>query len=191
VQVFKHPIGEIVVSDEVWNRRFSCDLKRCRGSCCVIGDLGAGLLPEEEGRLKGFLPGILPLLSEKNRKFLAQGISEVYHGRIHIREVGRNVPCPFGIFEGNDILLCSLHRFSQESGNPLETMKPFWCQFYPLILVDTPSGCIINLFEGEFCRSIENAPPILMAFGRTIEKLLGKPFIDEVRERYSREGWIS
>lgn len=189
MHVFRHAIGEIIVSDEVWAKRFACDLAGCKGSCCRIGDLGASLLPEEAARLEGMLPRLLPRLPEKNRKFLAvEGLTETYRGRLHIREMARNHPCPLGLIDGHGVLLCSLHDLAEEEGLPVFLVKPVWCQFYPLVLRDTATGCLINVYEAEFCRSLPDAPPILLAFADTLEKTLGPDFVAQVRQRYREEG---
>jgi len=45
-------IDEILVSDEIRNIRFVCDLKMCLGDCCVEGDAGAPLDENEIGILE-------------------------------------------------------------------------------------------------------------------------------------------
>ncbi len=188
MQVFRLPQGEVVVSDEVWNKRFSCDLPRCLGSCCRIGDLGASLLPEEAARLEELLPQILPRLPAKNRTFLEQGLTESYGGRLHIREMARNHPCPLGMVDSQGLLQCSLHGVAEDLGLRVIALKPLWCQLYPLVIRDTATGCLINFYEAEFCRSVDPAPPILLAFSGILEASLGTPFIDQIRETYRREG---
>ncbi|HBI80555.1 MAG TPA: DUF3109 domain-containing protein, partial [Bacteroidales bacterium] len=40
-------IDNKVVSSEILEQRFCCDLPRCKGMCCVHGDSGAPLTPDE------------------------------------------------------------------------------------------------------------------------------------------------
>ena len=40
-------IDNIYISDEVIEEQFVCDLKKCKGGCCVEGDAGAPLTKEE------------------------------------------------------------------------------------------------------------------------------------------------
>ena len=40
-------VGDVLLSSEVFTECFCCDLSACRGQCCVEGDSGAPLLPDE------------------------------------------------------------------------------------------------------------------------------------------------
>ena len=40
-------VGDVLLSSEVLTECFCCDLSACRGQCCVEGDSGAPLLPDE------------------------------------------------------------------------------------------------------------------------------------------------
>ena len=51
-------IDNTLVSLDVLERQFLCDLSHCKGICCVEGDSGAPLLEEEVGELEKALPVI-------------------------------------------------------------------------------------------------------------------------------------
>ena len=36
-----------LISEELFEKRFVCDLSACKGACCEVGDSGAPLEPEE------------------------------------------------------------------------------------------------------------------------------------------------
>ena len=40
-------VGECIVSEDIKDVKFCCDLSKCKGCCCVEGDAGAPLLKEE------------------------------------------------------------------------------------------------------------------------------------------------
>ena len=56
-----------IVSDDVADCRFCCDLSVCKGACCVDGDSGAPLLEEEVAKLEAVLPEVLPLMTDEGR----------------------------------------------------------------------------------------------------------------------------
>ena len=58
-------IGDTLVSLDVVEKFFCCDLDACLGACCIEGDAGAPLSEEEDRRLKELLPEILPHVSQK------------------------------------------------------------------------------------------------------------------------------
>lgn len=55
-------INDTLVSLDVVERFFECDLDTCLGECCIEGDAGAPLLPEEKERLDALLPEVMPYL---------------------------------------------------------------------------------------------------------------------------------
>ena len=49
-------IGKAIVSFDVLTREFVCDLDTCKGCCCIEGDAGCPVTPEEIEKLKEVLP---------------------------------------------------------------------------------------------------------------------------------------
>src|SRR5688572_20794424 len=63
----KFAIGETVVSADLLEKRFVCDLTACRGACCVEGESGAPLEPEELPILKRIYNKVKPFLTDDGR----------------------------------------------------------------------------------------------------------------------------
>mgnify|MGYP006327170587 CR=1 FL=1 len=40
-------VNGVVVSFDVFKEKFLCDLEGCNGACCIEGDAGAPITPEE------------------------------------------------------------------------------------------------------------------------------------------------
>jgi hypothetical protein len=55
-------IGDVIISSDVLERMFVCDVEKCHGACCIIGDSGAPLEAEEASILKTEYPHIKELL---------------------------------------------------------------------------------------------------------------------------------
>lgn len=49
-------IQDTLVSLDVLEKEFCCDLDKCLGSCCIEGDAGAPLTAEEEQKIQTILP---------------------------------------------------------------------------------------------------------------------------------------
>ena len=41
-------IQDVMIAEELKDARFACQLKDCKGGCCIEGDGGAPLEPEEK-----------------------------------------------------------------------------------------------------------------------------------------------
>ena len=52
-------IGDKIVSTQIFERKFVCDLNACKGACCVEGDAGAPLTLEEIDILEEDLEAML------------------------------------------------------------------------------------------------------------------------------------
>lgn len=183
-----HLIGNVTISDEVWETRFACDLPACRGVCCRDGDLGAPITESEAERLSKTLPLVQKYLTREQFSFLSRyGVSELYENTLHVREIAPYHPCPFGFHDKRDVLLCSLHALSLREGKSSLTYKPLWCNLFPMVIRQNAVGWTINMIKIPGCRVPHNPPPLLLYFGPQLEEIFGTPWLKEVREAYARE----
>jgi hypothetical protein len=49
-------IEDKLVTSEIFENNFVCDLNACKGECCVVGDAGAPLEKEEILEIENILP---------------------------------------------------------------------------------------------------------------------------------------
>ena len=71
-------IQDTIVSLDLIERYFCCDLDKCKGQCCIDGDAGAPLTAEEDERIKAILPEIYDdLLPAARRVIDEEGTSYV------------------------------------------------------------------------------------------------------------------
>lgn len=55
-------IGNVLVSFDVFEKKFSCDIARCKGVCCVDGDSGAPLEKGEKKKIERNYPNVKPYM---------------------------------------------------------------------------------------------------------------------------------
>ena len=55
-------LGKTIVSEEIIDNDFVCNLSACKGACCVEGDAGAPLDKEETEILQDIYPKVKPFL---------------------------------------------------------------------------------------------------------------------------------
>ena len=124
-------VGEILVSKDLIEEAFVCDLTRCKGACCVKGDVGAPLEPEEKEILEEIYPKVAPYLPEKGRRAIAdQGT--------HVRDItgSDSTPlvngkeCAFTVFDEKGIASCGIEK-AWEAGE-IDFQKPISCHLYPI-----------------------------------------------------------
>jgi hypothetical protein len=143
-------IGNTLVSEELLEEKFVCDLSRCKGACCVEGVSGA---PLEEGE---------PALLEKNyaafRPFMtAEGIRAVAEQGLHTVDadgdrvtplVGDHGACAYAIFE-NGVAACAIEKAHAAGRSGFQ--KPVSCHLYPGRVTAYKSFEAVNYHAWDIC----------------------------------------
>ncbi len=61
-------IQNTLVSLDVLEKEFCCDLDKCRGCCCIEGDAGAPISDDEVKEVEQILPQLLPDMTKEARE---------------------------------------------------------------------------------------------------------------------------
>jgi len=123
-------IDQVLISDEILEEQFVCDLSRCRGGCCVEGDGGAPLTTEETRVLEEIYEQVAPYLPPES-------VLEIQRQGKFVPdpEAGYATPlvdggiCVYGIVE-NGIVKCGIEKAFNEGKIPFK--KPISCHLYPV-----------------------------------------------------------
>lgn len=127
-------IDNILVSDEVVEKQFVCDLSKCKGGCCEDGDAGAPLDNKELEMVINMFDKIKPYLTEAAIKEVEKKGNFVYD-----REFGWVTPtlesdneiCVYGFREKNGLIKCAFEQAFYDGAIPWK--KPISCHLYPII----------------------------------------------------------
>lgn len=147
-------IDDILVSDDILERKFCCDIQACKGACCVEGAFGAPLEEEEREVLRKILPVVRPLLDESSRQTVdEQGTDTYYPG---MNDYGTTLrpdgACALAVFDENGMASCGVEK-AWEAGNT-DFRKPLSCQLYPIrVFKNRELGyTALNFDEWEICK---------------------------------------
>ena len=124
-------IDNILISDEVVEEQFVCDLSRCLGGCCVDGDCGAPLTKEELPILAELYPRIKHLLPEESIPVIEQQGTAVWddeHGDV-TPTIGGGV-CVYGYRDAAGVVKCAIERAYNEGLT--DWKKPISCHLFPI-----------------------------------------------------------
>lgn len=127
-------IDNVLISDDVVEKQFVCDLGKCKGGCCEDGDAGA---PLENRELK-----IIDEVYEKVKPYLTPtAIEEIEKkGRyVYDREFGWVTPtlptdneiCVYAYRESNGLIKCAFEQAYYDG--VISWKKPISCHLYPII----------------------------------------------------------
>ena len=102
-------VGSALVSLDVIERFFICDLEKCLGACCIEGDAGAPVSEEECRKLKEILPVIWDdLLPEAKAVIERQGVAYVDEEGDLVTSIVNGKDCVFTCYGKNGMCQCAV-----------------------------------------------------------------------------------
>lgn len=133
-------IGNIMVSDEVADEQFACNLTACKGACCWEGDFGAPLATSELSTLEEVYPEVAPYLTDAGRAAIAeQGlytVNEQTNG--HDTPLVDNAACAYMTLNDQGMAMCGIEQ-AQRAG-AISWKKPISCHLYPIRVKTNPAA---------------------------------------------------
>lgn len=170
-------IQDVVVSFDVLKERFLCDLAACRGACCVEGDAGAPLEPDEVARIEEVLPLIWNELSPQAREVIdRQGVAYVDSEGDLVTSIVNGKDCVFTCYDGRGCCYCAIEKACRAGRT--DFLKPVSCHLYPLRVKDFGAFKGVNYHRWSVCKAAvvlgqrENLPvyqflrePLIRKFG--------------------------
>ncbi len=147
-------IKDTLVSLDLIERFFICDLDSCLGACCIEGDAGAPLTEEEYERLCELMPQIYPLLSPAAQKIIEEQGPGYYdeEGDL-VTSIVDGRDCVFTTYAPGGKCLCALEKAHREGNMPF--FKPSSCHLYPVRLKEYADFTAVNLHRWKICKCAE------------------------------------
>lgn len=142
-------IGKTIVSEEILQKEFVCNLSACKGACCVDGDAGAPLEEDEALILKDIFPKIKPFLRK-------EAIATIEAQGTHVvgEEGGLETPllngaeCAYVIFDGKTAL-CGIEQAYNQG--IISWKKPVSCHLYPVRIQQYSEFSAVNYHQWHIC----------------------------------------
>ena len=105
-------IGETLISEDIFDKKFVCDLNACKGECCVAGDSGAPLDKSELAILDKIYPKVKPYMNEKGIAAVDKQGSYVLDsdGDYTTTLVSEGAECAFVFFDEHNIAKCAIEQ---------------------------------------------------------------------------------
>ncbi len=120
-------IQNTLVSLDVLEKEFCCDLERCKGCCCVEGDAGAPVSDEELAVIDKELPSLLPQMTPQAREVVEQqGLSYIDQTGEQVLSIVNGKDCVFARTDNNGWTYCVIEKKGMA--------KPISCHLYPIRL---------------------------------------------------------
>ena len=144
-------IKNTLISFDLIEEMFRCDLAACRGMCCVEGDAGAPVEREELALLEAALPVVWNDLSEQARKVITQqGAAYLDREDEYVTSIVDGKDCVFTCYDNEGICRCALEKAYQAGA--IHFQKPISCHLYPIRVVNYKKFLAINYHTWSVCR---------------------------------------
>ncbi len=125
-------VQDKLVSDDLVEEQFLCNLQACKGACCWEGDSGAPLEAEELPVLESIFESIKPFLSPAGIQAIEQQGTYVWYDENE--EWGTplvdNGPCAYMTLNGAGIAQCGIEQANRAGVTDFK--KPVSCHLYPI-----------------------------------------------------------
>jgi hypothetical protein len=125
-------IDDKIISDDVVEEQFVCDLNACKGACCVEGELGAPLNEAETKILEDIYEKVKPYLLpegiaaiEKQGKWVLTDEEEKYKTPL-MKKGG----CAWMNYDKNGVVICGIEKAYLDG--VVNWKKPISCHLYPI-----------------------------------------------------------
>ena len=143
-------IDDSIISFEVLQKKFTCDLKKCKGACCVHGDSGAPLEDKETEILKDIYPLIKPFMRKEGIEAVEkQGTHVIDSDGDKVTPLVNNKECSYVIFE-NGIAFCAIERAFH--AKKIDFQKPISCHLYPIRITKYKDFEAVNFHHWDICK---------------------------------------
>ena len=143
-------IGKTLISEDILENNFACNLTACKGVCCVDGQSGAPLEPEETEILDSLFEHVRPFLRPEGIQAIeSQGSFVKGEDGEWETPLVNNEECAYVIFDDQGIAKCGLEE--AHSNGATTWKKPISCHLYPVRIKEYSQFTAVNYHQWHIC----------------------------------------
>lgn len=143
-------IGRAIISLDILEKKFLCDLLKCKGACCVEGDSGAPVTEEEVKAIQEVYPEIKGYLPENHQAEIEkQGFAVIDIDGDLVTPLVNNEQCVYSVKE-NGILKCGIEKAFLDGKTTFR--KPVSCHLFPIRITEYKRFDAVNYEQIDICQ---------------------------------------
>ncbi|WP_026451155.1 DUF3109 family protein [Aequorivita capsosiphonis] len=143
-------LGKTIVSEDIIQKDFVCNLNACKGACCIEGEAGAPVTSEEVDILKEIYPKVKPFLRP-------EGIAAIEKQGTHIETemdeletpLVEGKECAYVTFTDKGIASCGIE--DAFNAGAIDFRKPISCHLYPIRVQEYSEFSAVNYHRWPIC----------------------------------------
>lgn len=172
-------IQDKLVTLDLAERHFMCDLDKCLGQCCVEGDAGAPITERELELIKKHLPKVRDMLTPRALERIDEaGVAYIDEEGDLVTQIVDGRDCVFTTYAEGGKCLCAFDKAYREG--LIDWRKPASCHLYPLRIKEYTGFTAVNYHRWKICRCAE-------ALGRAKGVRLYRFMEGPLTEQYGKE----
>jgi hypothetical protein len=143
-------IGKTIVSEDIIEKDFVCNLSACKGVCCVKGDAGAPLENDEIKILEDIYDTVKPFLRKEGIEAIEK------QGTYIVTEKGEletplvnGAECAYVTFDEKQTAMCGIEQAYNKG--LVDWKKPISCHLYPVRVEEYSDFAAVNYHKWQIC----------------------------------------
>lgn len=176
-------IDDVLISLDIFEKYFLCEISACKGACCVEGESGAPLTQEEAQLIERYYPVFKEYISETFQDEVArQGFSVIDSDGDLVTPILNGRECLYTFVDERGVVKCAIERAYLEG--KIDFRKPVSCHLFPIRIDEYAEYHAMNYQKldickpGRVCGSKEKLP---------LYKFLKEPLIRKYGEAWYHE----
>lgn len=142
-------LGKTIVSEDIIEKEFVCNLSACKGKCCIDGEAGAPLEKEELKILMDIYPKVKPFLRKEGLTAIKdQGLFITTEGEYETPLINDKV-CAYAIFDKKNTAKCGIEEAYNQ--RMIKWKKPLSCHLYPVRITNYSEFTAVNYHKWPIC----------------------------------------
>ena len=175
-------LKKTIVSEEILEKEFVCNLSACKGACCVDGEAGAPLEEEELLQLERHFESIRDFLRQEGLEAIEkQGLYTTNELGEHETPLIDGRDCAYVIYDENHRALCGIEEAFNRGA--IDFRKPISCHLYPVRIRQYSEFAAVNYHQWDICDDA-------CALGKELQVPI-YVFVKDALIRKFGEGWYS
>lgn len=140
-----------IVSEDILEKNFICNLAACKGACCIEGDSGAPITQDELEILEAELENIKPYLTAVSLEAIkTQNFWEKDSDGDLVTTCLPTGECNFSLRDEAGMLKCGIEQAYRDGKTSIQ--KPLSCHLYPIRISNVGEFEALNYHRWDICK---------------------------------------
>ncbi len=177
-------VGKTLISLDVLEKQFICDIGACHGVCCVEGDSGAPVEADEIEQIEQSIETVWPMLSDAAKaEIKANGTTYIDDEGDTVTSIINGRECVFTVFEPDGTIGCAFEKAWAAGKIPFR--KPISCHLYPIRLTQLKNYLAVNYNNWHICSAArilgrKEGVPVYVFLKEALIRKFGEDWYHEV-----------